>query len=346
VKKSFSLTLSLLLLGVAALIVSCGDSTHPTASPAFSNQFAYIQAAGANGPVYMHEVKRVPRLGHRGQQLGLGLRPWANTMDSGPHSVYLMNNDGTSQVLVSDQSGWFESIQLSVNGKSAVFSAEATEIEGSTYNQIFLAKALSNNSFTVTQLTTDAEDHYQPQLSFDAAKVVFVKDIEGSQAYVMNATAGAAETLVPTPAGQIVYSPTFTPNGKSIVYEDCNPDSINIINLDGTGATVLHNADGSLEDDTPAVSPDGKLIAFAVYNNKMEDIYVMDITGQNVKQLTTDGLNDDPMFVNNKIVFISDRDDVGTSEIYSMDANGTNVKRLTNDALSQWFQTHDQNISY
>lgn len=293
----------------------------------------------------MREIKGVPRVRqHRVHPQGVGLTPWANDIDIGNDSVYLMNNDGTGQTLVSSQGGWFEAIQLSADGKSAVLNADVTDTNG-TYLQIFLAKA-SGNTYTLTQLTSDAENHFQPQLSMDGTKVVFVKDIESNQAYIMNATAGATEALIPTPAGQDVYSPTFTPDGKSIVYEDCYIDSINIVNLDGTGAAILHNADGSLEDDTPAVSPDGKLVTFAVYNSGMEDIYVMDITGQNVKQLTTDGLNDDPMFVNNKIVFISDRDDVGTSEIYSMDANGTNVKRLTTNTTSEWFQTYDENIQY
>jgi Tol biopolymer transport system component len=295
--------------------------------------------------MHVREVKGVPKpKQHRTHQHGVGLQPWANDMDSGTDSVVLMNNDGTGETTVVSQAGWFESIQLAVDGKSAVFSAEVTTTDG-TYDQIFLGKA-AGGTYAVTQLTSDAEDHHQPQLSFDGTKVVFVKDIESNQAYVMNAAAGATETLVPTPAGENVYSPTFTPDGKSIVYEDCVPDSINIVNLDGTGWAILHNADGSVEDDTPAVSPDGKLIAFASYNNGMEDIYVMDITGKNVTQLTTDGLNDDPMFVNNKIVFISDRDNVGTSEIYSMDANGKNVKRLTNNTVSEWFQTYDENIQY
>ena len=348
-KKSFSLLLTLILLAFGVALLNCGNDSHPAnvlpPGSSLTNQFAFIQGAGGTGPSYRREIKGVPQIRqHRVHPHGLGLRPFTNDLDPGTDSVYLMNNDGTGQTIVSDQGGWFESIQLSVDGKSAAFSAEVTGADG-TYLQIFLAKSSGNNAYTITQLTSDAEDHHQPQLSFDGTKVVFVKDIDGNQAYVMNVTSGT-ETLIPTPADQIVYSPTFTPDGKSIVYEDCNPDSINIVNLDGTGGVVLHNADGSLEDDTPAVSPDGKLIAFAEYTSNGEDVYVMDITGQNVKQLTTDGVSDDPMFVNKKIVFISDRDEVGTSEIYSMDPDGTNVKRLTTNTNSEWFQTYDENIPY
>ena len=337
-------------------LLNCGNDSHPAQitppGSGLTNQFAFIRGGGGTAPTYFHESKGVSReKQHPLLPHGPGLKPWANIMNTGPHSVVLMNNDGTGENVVASQAGWFESIQLSVDGKAAVFSAAATGEDGNSYMQIFLVKASGTTYGDPVQLTTDAEDHYQPQLSVDGAKVVFVKYAELSQAYVVSA-AGGTETLILTPAGQNVYSPTFTPNGKSIVYEDCTIDSINIVNLDGSSPAVLHNADGymstGMEDDTPAVSPDGKLIAFATYsiNDEMEDIYVMDITGQNVKQLTTDGLNDDPMFVNKKIVFISDRDNVGTSEIYSMNADGTNQNRLTNNSFSEWFQTHDENIPY
>lgn len=59
--------------------------------------------------------------------------------------------------------------------------------------------------------------------------------------------------------------------------------------------------------------------------------------GSNPKLLTTDGKSWDPMFVKDKIVFISTRDGLSTTEVYSMNQDGTSAKRLTNDSASEYF---------
>ena len=329
------------MLAFAFSLVNCGSDSHPLTT---TNQFAFIREAVPVGATLAREVKGGPRLHqHRMVQRRAGLRPFAVDIDGGTDSIVLMNNDGTGEAVAVDQGGWFYSIQIGLNGKSVAFTADITGVDG-TYQQVLVATGSGTNysNYTVTQLTSDAEDHYQAQLSPDGAKVIFVKDTSGlNQAYVISAT-GGTETLVPIPDTMDVYSPTFTPDGQSIVFEDCVPDSINIVKLDGTGMTVLNNADGSYEDDTPSVSPDGKLITFLQDYN----VFVMDINGQNVKQLTTDGMNDDPMFVNDKIVYLSFADEDGlsnTSEIYSMNADGTNPKRLTTVTVDDRFQYYDEN---
>jgi Tol biopolymer transport system component len=43
------------------------------------------------------------------------------------------------------------------------------------------------------------------------------------------------------------------------------------------------------------------------------------------------------MFIKDKIVFVSARDNLNSSEVYSMNADGTNQKRLTNNSVSEYF---------
>ncbi len=321
------------------VLLNCGNDSHPSQitppGSTLTNQFAFIRGGGGTGPTLSREVKGAPRTHEqRFMPHGVGLKPWANDLDPGTDSVVLMNNDGAGgETIVVDQGGWFESIQVTPDGKNAAFVARVTG--DSTYWQVFLAKQSGSNTYTITQLTSDAENHYQAQLSADGKTVVFVKDT--SQAYLMSSS-GGTETLIPTAEGVIVYSPTFTPDGKAIVFEDCWDDTINIVNLDGSGMVVLNNPTdfGRSLDDLPAVSPDGKLITFL----SDSDVYVMDINGQNVQQLTTDHMSHDPMFVNKKIVFRSWRDG-GAAEIYSMDISGANQSRLTNNSVDEWFQSHD-----
>ena len=68
-----------------------------------------------------------------------------------------------------------------------------------------------------------------------------------------------------------------------------------------------------------------------------EDIWTVNIDGTNPKQLTTDGMSWDPMFVKDKIVFVSWRDNASGNEVYSMNLDGTNQKRLTNNNVNEYF---------
>jgi Tol biopolymer transport system component len=338
-KKFSSFFPPIVMLVFALSLLNCGNDTHTLAPSSLSNQFAFIRELSGTGPVHVREAKGVQRLRrHRLTQRGVGLQPWANDIDPGTDSVVLMNNDGTGETVVADQAGWFYSIQLSLDGKSGVFTSDVTT-DGVTYEQIFIAQAMSQSTFTVTQITTDAEHHHVPQLSPDGTKIVFSKydsEVGQEQAYFMSVS-GGAETRIPTPANMDVLSPTFTPDGKGIIFEDCTIDSINRVNLDGTGMVVLNNADGNYLDDLPSASADGKYITFI----QDGDVLRMDINGQNVIPLTTDGENWDAMFVNNKIVFLSYRDNVTGAEIYSMNIDGSNQKRLTNNNLYEWFNDFD-----
>ena len=68
-----------------------------------------------------------------------------------------------------------------------------------------------------------------------------------------------------------------------------------------------------------------------------EDIWTVNIDGTNAKQLTHDGMSWDPMFVRDKIVFLSWRNNATGNEVYSMNLDGTNQKRLTNNSVNEYF---------
>ena len=67
------------------------------------------------------------------------------------------------------------------------------------------------------------------------------------------------------------------------------------------------------------------------------EIFIANIDGTNVRQLTTDGASRDPLFVNDKIVFVSHRDGAG-GRMYAMSPDGSNQKNLTpNDVTDDYF---------
>ncbi len=163
--------------------------------------------------------------------------------------------------------------------------------------------------------------------SADGSKVAFTQWSTSANAYrlfVVSSSGGTA-TEIATP-GVDTDDPTFTPDGSKIVFEG-NSNWIQIMNAaDGSSLTQLPWG------SEPSVSPDGTKIVLARGN----DIWSMDITGGNETQLTNTGNNHDPMFVGNKIIFLSSRND-NRYEIYSMNYDGSGVIRLTNDTDPKMF---------
>ncbi len=307
--------ISLLLLFVAAGI-GCGDSTH---SMVPTSQLAFVRSSGS-GSAVAHSAGTA-----RVRDFDTG--PLPSTIASGNESVVMMKNDGTGETILSIQNtttGNFGAVQLSLDGKMGVGSA----VDANGYLQIYVANMANPKNLKATQLTTDAENHHVPQLSPDNQTILFMKYNSTAatyQAYTIKAS-GGAETLISTPTVGVLF-PTYTPDGKKIVFEAQHNDTINIMNADGTGIKILTNGQGNYYDELPSISPDGKTIAFSRWGASEtggEDIYTINIDGTNLKQLTTTGNAWDPLFVNNKIAYVANGD------IYSMNLDGSGQKNLTN----------------
>ncbi|MBZ5721599.1 MAG: hypothetical protein LAO03_14565 [Acidobacteriia bacterium] len=328
---------SLLLIFVAVALVNCGDET------SIPKQFAFIRSAPGSGlgsvsaqerhfqMEHSRAFRRTPRL-HQ----GFGLKAWATDLSPGSDSVVLMNNDGTGEMVIAPKMGWFEAVQESSDTMKGVGTAE----DPNGYYQVIYVNLADKKNPVATPITTDAEYHWSPQLSADGKKVIFVKyagESDIGQAVIMPTSGSNTETPITTPF-DLSY-PTFAPNSK-IVFEQEDNDTINIMNLDGTGNTPLTNPDHVYFDECPSVSPDGKTIVFSRYpatESSGEDIWTVNIDGTNAKQLTHDGMSWDPMFVRDKIVFLSWRNNATGNEVYSMNLDGTNQKRLTNNSVNEYF---------
>jgi len=338
-----TLLLAFLLLLLAAWI-GCGDSTHSLVP---TSQFAFVRSGGGSLGAVRHQSRELRGLGtlsSRKAHLGAGLRPYANAIASGTDSIILMNNDGTGETVAANQAGYFYSVQLSLDGKKGVVSAD--DENGNL--QIFIADVTNLKNANPLQLTTDAADHYVPQISPDNKTVIFVKyDATAGvgRAYTVPA-AGGTQTMISTPDTADVWTPSFTPDGKKIIFEEDNLDTINIMNTDGSGMKTLTNVGGTdYFDEYPSVSPDGTKLVFSRYGKGIstasEDVYIANIDGSNLKQLTTGGAAGDawdPMFVNNKIVFAYYSIANNDNDIYTMNFDGSGQKDISSNAKDEYFQ--------
>ena len=155
--------------------------------------------------------------------------------------------------------------------------------------------------------------------------------------------------LVELTSGNADRDPSWSPDGKHIVYAGERLGGTNIIrmNADGTGQTALTDTQFPLGNFEPVWSPDGKKIAFVSSRAGAGrgEIWVMNADGTNPVRLTINtqvavdlggpiyGKDFGPVWSpdGTKIAFWSTRLDLGNSDIYVMNADGTNPTRLTNN---------------
>lgn len=211
-----------------------------------------------------------------------------------------------------------------------------------TVNQTHIAFSYAGDIWIVERaggdarrLTTHPGEENFPIFSPDGSQLAFSRQVGGNwDIYVMPGAGGEARRLTNDPRTELVIG--WTPDGKSILFSS-NPNlvqQLHLIQTDGVMPRVLPLPKALLG----SISPDGARIAYTPTGGISDwrfyrggsrgQIWLANLTDGAVEKIPTGTYNDDqPMWVGDKIYFISDR--TSAYNLYVHDLRSRQSKQLT-----------------
>ncbi|MCA9952558.1 MAG: serine/threonine-protein kinase, partial [Anaerolineales bacterium] len=253
----------------------------------------------------------------------------------GNREIYLMNNDGTNLVRLTESEAEDGDPKWSPDRTKLLF--------GSDRDGDWELYIMDPDGSNLIQLTDNASIDWAGKWSPDGSQIVFASDRDGNlEIYKMNAD-GSGQTRL-TNNTVVDAFPSWSPDGQKILFETAVNEGgrdFFLVNADGSELTrLVTNSDF---DRNAIWSPDGTRIAYATNRNREGDdeIYVMNADGSNQIRITNSpGRDFAPAWSpdGNRLLFVTDRD--GNREIYMMNMDGSNPINLTNspedDSFPDW----------
>ncbi|MFZ1700761.1 MAG: winged helix-turn-helix domain-containing protein [Pyrinomonadaceae bacterium] len=219
----------------------------------------------------------------------------------------IMNSDGTNPTLIKDSIGTW-----SPDGSKLVFAKPGDETGP------YLANSDGSGEIAVPFLRGNFD------WSGDSSKIVYQAktDDRSAEIFVYSLETGKQENVTNHPAFDA--DPSFSPDGKQIVFASGRDGNAEIYLMNSDGANVRRLTNHPAWDNHPVFSPDGTQIAFpSDRENENSNVYVMNADGSNIRRLTDWPANEtvEPGCWSpdgTRIAFYSDRD--GNDDIFVINA--------------------------
>jgi Tol biopolymer transport system component len=209
---------------------------------------------------------------------------------SGRLQLYVIRADGTGMHLLFSDPRHDDLLPVwSPGGNTILFS----RVSPSTENAALWT--VSAEGTGLTRITGARVDHAGAAYTPDGSKILFDRSGGGEIAAIWSIDADGSNPQQLTPTEMRAGLPDISPDGSKVVFYDGQngplPNSIWIMDIDGTGFSQLTDAECCYHDVGPVFSPDGTKILFTTDRNYIhqccDELWSMDTDGSHVLELTS-----------------------------------------------------------
>ncbi len=244
----------------------------------------------------------------------------------GNREIYVMNEDGSNLVNLTQNPGADDSPVWSPDGTKIAFVSDR---DGNT--QIYVMDADGANPIKVTQSLTQYQQNYFPVWSPDGSKIAFM----GSPRDSLNVVNADGSNQIILSDMSYDSNPVWSPDGAKILFESYRDFNKEIYVMNADGSNPVNLTQHTLRDLGPAWSPDGSKIVFLRRTSLGDEIYVMNADGSNPISLDQHAYSyKKPVWSPDgaKIMFEKgayNNNNQYFRDIYVMNADGSNLVNLT-----------------
>jgi TolB protein len=255
----------------------------------------------------------------------------------GNQEIYVMNNDGTSQVRLTNNTDIDSLPAFSPDGRKIAFISQKTS--GDLNSNIKIMNADGTNQTELTPITYNStyssEDNRSLSWSPDGSKIAFD---DAGEIFTVNVDGSNRTNL--TNRSSVDIEPVWSPDGTRILFVSSRVGyrTMHTMKADGTDVRALPS-DGEFWDTSPDWSPTGNKIVFVVDSeSSIPPLYIANADGTNRQPF--DGC--EPGFCashrykpkwspdGTKIVFQISQHLSNDTEIYVKNVDGGGLTQLTN----------------